>query len=102
MITRGGNVITLVVTATDSIAIDWVQFKLWDYRPGHEQWVLIGNAYQSGPHEYTFEWELDVGPGLLPHWNEVDAFVYDSAGNLVTPRILIFHISSLFLPITTK
>jgi uncharacterized repeat protein (TIGR01451 family) len=102
VIMRPGLAISLVVTATDNLAIDYVQFRLWD--PVDLQWIYLANVYESGPDGYTYVWVIQSVRDLFPgrDQNQVFAYAYDIAGNSERVRIFLEPIYPLFLSLTLK
>jgi uncharacterized repeat protein (TIGR01451 family) len=69
-----GQIVRLVVTATDDIGIDHVTFARWD-KDGLRWVVLFTDT--AAPYSYTLD------SNQLPvDWNEIGVIAYDRAGNV--------------------
>jgi uncharacterized repeat protein (TIGR01451 family) len=85
-----GEIVTLVATATDNVAIDRVFFWRWDHV--NEMWIEIGN-------DDTFPYAIDFNTAFLqPEWNQLYVEAFDKAGNSSSRlnRILIYRSPLLY------
>jgi uncharacterized repeat protein (TIGR01451 family) len=84
-----GLVITLTVSAFDDSGIDHVRFTRWDHV--REVWVDLCVDSEGSTGEYECTWVLD-NPLELPNGaNAIYAYAYDTAGNWIRRRILIYN-----------
>jgi hypothetical protein len=79
------QILQLEVSAADNMGISRVVFSRWDYV--NLRSVVIGTVYSS-----PYRINLDTST-LLPDWNEIDADVYDLAGNVARKYIWLNRIS---------
>jgi uncharacterized repeat protein (TIGR01451 family) len=94
----GGGIVRLEVTATDNVAVDYVQFWWWDKVA--KVWNVIGRDYTQ-PYQWDFNTFI-----LHPGPNEIAVRAYDTAGNpSATPRIWLNYTPPpyvVFVPLVMK
>jgi uncharacterized repeat protein (TIGR01451 family) len=89
-----GEMVWLIATASDNIAVDYVRFWRWDAVDLEER--EIGNVY-SAPYQVYFNTSL-----LNPRWNEVRAQAFDTAGNSVSKFIWLYYWPTLYMPLIMR
>jgi uncharacterized repeat protein (TIGR01451 family) len=92
-----GQVIPLVVNATDNVSIDRVVFKYWDHQAGI--FVEIGQVQSIPGDVYEIAFDTRV---LSPRENQVYAYAYDTAGNETWARIILYRYLTNYLPVVYR
>ena len=85
--------IQLAVVASGNLGISMVVFKRWDFSSNPNKWIEIGRVYNS-PYTFNFDTRL-----LLPGFNQINAYAYDSANNVISKYIWLYHSHKIFIPL---